>query len=145
MRWTEGHIHQCMRKFLKQEGWKLVAGEYPGGTNHLLHPLNVVDTDLARDDSPDPRRHSLGELIPDLVALRDRDLFIGEAKLNYDNDDLLKLTFLLGERRHHLIAALQAFNSNRPVLGLLPLKTLVMHPRSGISGRYRRSTTPARF
>lgn len=128
MKWTEGHIHLCMRKFLNQQGWKLVAGEYPGGSDHQLYPLNVVDPSLARDESPDPRRHSLGELIPDLVALRHRDLFIGEAKLQYDDDDRAKLTSLLGERKNHLLAALQAFALDRQVPELLPLESLVMHP-----------------
>src|SRR5260370_16835366 len=84
LKWTEGHIHLAMRSFLTSQNWTLVAGEFPGGSDHDLYPLNVVDPTIARDRSPDPRRHSFGELIPDLVALRGRDLFIGEAKLRYD-------------------------------------------------------------
>ena len=38
MRWTEGFIHERMRDFLRQQGWVLVAGEYPGGTDHELLP-----------------------------------------------------------------------------------------------------------
>ena len=81
MKWTEGHIHVVMRDVLRQKGWTLVAGEFPGGSDHELYPLNVVDPVVARDASPDPRRHSLGELIPDLVALRGANLFVGEAKV----------------------------------------------------------------
>ena len=128
MRWTEGHIHLYMRNFLKRQGWQLVAGEYPGGSDHHLYPLNVVDPALARNDSPDPRRHSLGEQIPDLVALRNRSLFIGEAKLRYDDGDRAKLVSLLNERRNHLVAALQTFALERQVPDLLPVSTLVMHP-----------------
>ena len=96
MRWSEGLIHLSMRAFLTRQGWQLIAGEYPGGSDHQLYPLNVVDPALARDESPDPRRHSLGELIPDLVALRKRDLFIGEAKLGHDDGDRAKLVFPAG-------------------------------------------------
>ena len=128
MRWAEGHIHLYMRSFLQRQGWQLVAGEYPGGSDHQLYPLNVVDPALARDESPDPRRHSLGEQIPDLVALQNRSLFIGEAKLRYDDGDRAKLASLLNERRNHLLAALQTFALERQVPELLPVNTLVMHP-----------------
>ena len=128
MRWSEGLIHLSMRAFLTRQGWQLIAGEYPGGSDHQLYPLNVVDPALARDESPDPRRHSLGELIPDLVALRKRDLFIGEAKLGHDDGDRAKLASLLGQRMNHLLAALQTFALERRVPELLPVETLDMHP-----------------
>ena len=125
---SEGHIHLSMRAFLKREGWKLIAGEYPGGSDHELYPLNIVDPAFARDESPDPRRHSFGELIPDLVALRGRKLFIGEAKPRYDDSDRAKLAYLLSERSNHLLIALQTFASERRVPELLPVDTLHMHP-----------------
>ena len=87
-----------MRQVLKGLGWSLIAGEYPGGSNHELYPLNVVDPVVARDRSPDPRRHSFGELIPDLVALLGRELLIGEAKVKYDDGDRQKLEELIGEK-----------------------------------------------
>lgn len=128
MRWSEGRIHLLMRDFLTRQGWQLVAGEYPGGSDHQLYPLNVVDPAVARDESPDPRRHSLGELIPDLVALRGRVLLIGEAKPGYDDGDRAKLALLLNERRDHLLAALQTFAVERRVPELLPVDTLDIHP-----------------
>lgn len=128
MTWSEGHIHLSMRDFLKRQGWKLVAGEFPGGSDHELYPLNVIDPAIARDESPDPRRHSLGELIPDLVALRDRDLFIGEAKSGYDDGDRAKLATLIGERREHFDAALRDFAERKHVPELLPLETLRLRP-----------------
>ena len=128
MTWSEGRIHLYMRDFLNRQGWQLVAGEYPGGSDHQLYPLNVVDPTVVRDESPDPRRHSAGELIPDLVALRNRNLFIGEAKLEYDDGDRAKLVLLLSERRKHLVAALQTFALERRVPELLPVETLDMRP-----------------
>lgn len=128
MRWTEGHIHIVMRRFLTNQGWQLVAGEFPGGSDHELYPLNVVDPAVARDQSPDPRRHSLGELIPDLIALQDTKLFIGEAKVQYDEGDRAKLELLLSERKSHLLAALQTFSRERRVPALLPVERLVLYP-----------------
>lgn len=128
MRWTEGHVHVAMRRFLSNQGWQLVAGEFPGGSDHELYPLNVVDPAVARDESPDPRRHSLGELIPDLVALHDTKLLIGEAKVRYDEGDRAKLSLLLSERKSHLLAALQTFARERRVPALLPVERLVLHP-----------------
>ena len=128
MKLSESNIHRYMRAFLREQGWLLVAGEYPGGSDHELHPLNVVDRILARDNSPEPRRHSFGEVIPDLVALRNRALFIGEAKPRYDDGDRVKLVNLLTERRDDLVAALEKFALERSVPDLLPVDTLEVHP-----------------
>jgi hypothetical protein len=128
MKWTEGHIHLAMRQILTAQGWSLVAGELPGGSDHDLYPLNVVDPALARDLSPDPRRHSLGELIPDLVALRGRNLFIGEAKVSYNESDRKKLELLTSTRREHLLAALRTFAKERRIPVLLPIETLFLRP-----------------
>lgn len=128
MRWTEGHVHVAMRRYLTNQGWQLVAGEFPGGSDHELYPLNVVDPAVARDQSPDPRRHSLGELIPDLIALQDTKLFIGEAKVRYDEGDRAKLALLLSERKSHLLAALRIFARERRVPALLPVERLELHP-----------------
>ena len=128
MRWSEGDVHFYMRAWLKRQRWQLVAGEYPGGSDHDLYTLNVVDPTVARDNSPDPRRHSLGELIPDIVALRGRKLLIGEAKPRYDDGDRAKLVYLLGERRSDLLAALRKFALDRRVPKLCPVETLEIYP-----------------
>jgi hypothetical protein len=117
-----------MREYLKSEGWILVAGEYPGGSDHELYPLNVVDPSVARDNSPDPRRHSLREIIPDLVALRGRDLFIGEAKVGYSEKDRDKLDDLVNTRRLDLLGALRTFARERNVPAVLPVESLVLRP-----------------
>lgn len=128
MKWSEGHIHMAMRSILKDWGWRLVAGEYPGGTDHELYPLNVVDPTIARDCSPDPRRHSLGELIPDLVALSGKNLIICEAKVSFDAADHSKLLMLVNERRKDLMLALNKFACERGFDELLPTSELVLYP-----------------
>lgn len=127
-KWNEGFIHVAMRSVLKDSGWQLIAGEYPGGSDHDLYPLNVVDPSFARDGSPDARRHSLGELIPDLVALKGRDLLIAEAKVCYNLADQKKLENLLVQRRSDLLVALEKFALERGFPELLPVSTLRFHP-----------------
>lgn len=128
MKWTEGNVHVAMRRFLRSAGWTLIAGEYPGGSDHELYALNVVDPVVACDGSPDPRRHSRGELIPDLIALKANDLLIAEAKVGYDSGDQAKLDLLLNQRRFDLLAALASFAVERDRPQLLPLQRLVLHP-----------------
>jgi hypothetical protein len=124
----EGEIHVAMRTILKSWDWKLIAGEFPGGTDHELHPLNVVDPRLARDDSPDPRRHSLGELIPDIVAVKNDLLLIGEAKSKYSQSDQEKLDTLLNERLDDLLQSLSTFAIERGFPNLLPLERYTFCP-----------------
>lgn len=128
MNWTEGHIHVAMRDILQRLGWKLIAGEYPGGSDHHLYPLNVVDPAVACDRSPDPRRHSLGELVPDLVALRSRELIIAEAKVRYDERDRRKLEMLIGPLIERFWVALEKFAQERGFVELHPVRTLVLRP-----------------
>jgi len=128
MKWTEGHIHVAMRHILTSMGWKLIAGEYPGGSDHDLYPLNIVDPKLARDRSPAPRQHSLGELIPDLIALRGRELIIAEAKVRYDEGDKQKLATLLGPLIDRFWNALEKFSHERAFPDLRPVRTLMLCP-----------------
>jgi hypothetical protein len=128
IKWTEGRVHLAMRKSLRSHGFTLVAGEYPGGSDHELYPLNVTDPTVARDNSPDPRRHSAGELIPDIVALKDRFLVIGEAKVHFNEPDRSKLAHLIEERHDHFRQALERFAVERKRLELLPFASLKLFP-----------------
>ncbi len=125
---TEGRVHLAMRKGLRDSDFKLIAGEYPGGSDHELYPLNVTDPRVARDRSPDPRRHSVGELIPDIVALKDRWLVLGEAKVDYNDADRAKLAYLTTERVADLRAALHKFARERNCPELEPIATLEFLP-----------------
>lgn len=127
-RWTEGYVHIRMRRVLADEGFALIAGEFPGGSDHELYPLNVTDPAIARDFSPDPRRHSAGELIPDIVALCGRSLVLGEAKVDYSEGDRQKLEELISVRREHLLLSLTKFAKERRCGQLLPVQTLTFFP-----------------
>lgn len=130
MRLTEGHIHVAMRAFLRDEGWRLIAGQYPGGSDDEIPALHIVDPVVARDNSPDPRMHSRGKLVPDLVALRSNCLLIVEAKVRYSDEDRQKLRYLLSERQGDLVAALTNLSLQRdvnelhPISGFQPLPAL---------------------
>ena len=86
---TESFVHVAMREYLKKEGWTLVAGEYPGGSADELYVLSIMDPSVACDNSPDPRRHSEGEIIPDLFAYKAGVMLIIEAKPKYSFDDII--------------------------------------------------------
>lgn len=115
MKLTEGMIHVSMRRFLKREGWKLIAGEFPGGTDDELYVLSIVDPNIACDNSPDPRRHSVGELIPDLIATKDDMLLIIEAKCNYSLSDKEKLVYMLTEKKEYFYKSLIKFCKERKI------------------------------
>lgn len=99
MKITESYVHVAMREFLKKEGWLLIAGEYPNGSDDELNVLSISDPTVARDHSPDPRRHSRGEIVPDLVAYKNGTILIVEAKPKYSLDDKYKLIDLLSTKR----------------------------------------------
>ena len=39
---------------VRDGGWRLIAGQYPGGSDDELPALNIVDPTVARDNSPIP-------------------------------------------------------------------------------------------
>lgn len=111
-------VHVAMRAQLRKEGWVLVAGQFPGGSDDELPALNITDPVVARDQSPDPRRHSSGKLVPDLVALKGCTLLLIEAKVGYSDEDRQKLLEMLGPRRDDLIRALRELACVRGILEL---------------------------
>ena len=113
MRISESFVHVSMRQYLKINGWLLIAGEYPNGSDDELNVLNISDPAVARDNSPDPRRHSAGEIIPDLIAYKDGVILIIEAKPYYSLDDKEKLINLLSNAKGRLITALWKFSQGK--------------------------------
>ena len=114
----EGYIHFYVRKSLRQRNWQLLAGQYPGGSDDELPPLNVMDPELSRDDSPDHRRHSKNKLVPDLVALKGETLLVIEMKPRYDKADEEKLVDILSRRREDFLRSLRELvKSGRVQLG----------------------------
>ena len=100
-----------MREYLKKEGWLLIAGEFPTGSDDELNVLSISDPVVARDNSSDPRRHSNGEIVPDLVAYKENTVIVIEAKPSYSIDDKNKLTDLLECKKDRLIFSLKKFAS----------------------------------
>lgn len=112
---TESYIHVAIRSFLKKEGWLLIAGEYPNGSDDELSVLSISDPAIAKDCSPDPRRHSTGEIVPDLVAYKENKILVIEAKPKYSHADKIKLIDLLGTKKDRLVSALQKFSTGKVI------------------------------
>ena len=110
MKLSESYIHVAMREFLKKEKWLLIAGEYPNGSDEEVNVLSISDPTVAKDHSPDPRRHSMGEIVPDLIAYKDGTILIIEAKPRYSLSDKRKLPDLLFNKRSRLSTSLKEFS-----------------------------------
>ena len=121
---TESFVHVAMREYLKKEGWTLVAGEYPGGSDDELYVLSIMDPEVARDNSPDPRRHSEGEVIPDLFAYKDETMLVIEAKPKYSLEDKEKLRGLLTNKYDLLCESLKKFSYERRVLSGIDFRAI---------------------
>lgn len=113
MKITESFVHVAMREYLKRNDWLLIAGEYPNGSDDELNVLSISNPDIAKDNSPDPRRHSEGEIVPDLVAYKRGTIIVIEAKPIYSLDDKLKLTDLMLTKKALLISSLEKFSSGK--------------------------------
>ncbi len=109
----EDFIHYHVRVALREHDWRLIAGQYPNGSDDELPSLNVVDPRLARDQSPDHRRHSQNKLVPDLVAVRAGVVVAVEMKSGFDPLDEAKLLALRDERRDDFNQALSRLSFHR--------------------------------
>jgi Holliday junction resolvase len=128
MKRDETFVHVAIRNYLRANGWTLIAGQFPGGSDDELHTFNIVDSLLARDQSPDHRRHSSGKLVPDLIAYKAAKLLIIEAKPEYSILDKEKLAYLLSDRRSDFLSGLKKFTLERDLLQILPIETLDIIP-----------------
>ena len=136
----EDVIHFAVRTFLRECGWLLIAGQYPNGSDDELPPLNVVDPEVACDDSPDCRRHSLNKLVPDLVAVRQDELLVIEMKPDYDEGDVSKLEELLGARRADFEACLLDLAGRRRLQLATKVSDLIPLPALAFSDASRKKT-----
>lgn len=128
MKRDETFVHVAIRNYLKLNGWILIAGQYPGGSDDELHVLNIFDPILARDESPDHRRHSFGKLVPDLIAYKDKTLLIIEAKPEYSISDKDKLKYLLSDRNLDFINGLKKFITERDFTDIPPINEVSIIP-----------------
>lgn len=87
-----------------------------------------MDPELARDNSPEPRKHSTGENVPDLIAYKDNYLLIIEAKSNYSISDKDKLTDLIENKRAILLTSLASFCQKYNFLTNVNLSNLIIIP-----------------
>lgn len=132
----EDEIHYSIRAFLKNSGWELIAGQYPNGSDDELPPLNIVDPTLAKDNSPDHRRHSKNKLVPDLIAYRGNIMLLIEMKPRYSRDDEKKLDYILSNRYRDFINALHLLRDTRGANVAIAIEDLTIVPSLGFGGPY---------
>ena len=125
---SESLIHVAMRIFLKKNGWLLIAGEYPNGSDDELNVLSITDPTIAKDNSPKPRQHSIGEFVPDLLAFRGNDILVIEAKPNYSEADKAKLINLINNNRGRLISSLKKFSLGKKQFSCIDYDTVSFIP-----------------
>ncbi len=145
MKKDETYVHVAIRDFLKKQGWLLIAGQYPGGSDDELHVFNIFDPLLAKDASPDHRRHSFGKLVPDLIAYKDKILLVIEAKPEYSVPDKEKLEYLLTDRRADFLEHLTKYAEERGFADILPLSKNTIVPVLAFLDEYSHSinSTPS--
>ena len=125
---TEDFVHVAMRMFLKNNGWLLIAGEYPNGSDDELSVLSISDPSVACDNSPDPRRHSTGENVPDLVAFKSNNILVIEAKPKYSIGDKEKLRDLFSNKKDRLIESLIKFSTEKIQFSTINYRAAVYWP-----------------
>lgn len=134
MTFREDFIHFQVRNLLKQHSWILLAGQYPNGSDDEVPSLNIMDPELARDKSPDHRRHSKNKLVPDLVAQKGYKILVVEMKPKYSSEDEYKLFEMIHNRRNDFLTSLNALIETRKVeTNSYPLEKLVVVPALGFS------------
>lgn len=133
----EDLIHVAIRRFIPPLGWQLIAGQYPSGSDDALPALNIVDPTVARDQSPDPRRHAADKQVPDLVAYKAGVMLLIEMKPRFSAEDEAKLIGLLTYRRADLLLALDAFLTVRRIALPTPTSQLIFVPCLGFGAGSR--------
>jgi hypothetical protein len=136
----EDVVHVAVRRFLRSANWHLVAGQYPNGSDDELPPLNIMDPILARDLSPDHRRHSKNKFVPDLVSMKNQYMLLVEMKPAFSISDQEKLEILLSDRKPHLLQAVHSLQVVRRVELFVPLEEIIFIPclAFSASSKYQR-------
>ncbi|MFC1890863.1 hypothetical protein ACFLZT_00550 [Thermodesulfobacteriota bacterium] len=130
-KYREDFLHFAIRKFLKENSWELIAGQYPNGSDDEVPSLNIMDPTLAKDNSPDHRRHSMNKLVPDIVALNSNHMLIVEIKPVYSKEDEEKIEYILSDRILDLYNALRDLVITRGIKINVPIEELIFIPCLG--------------
>jgi hypothetical protein len=79
----EDEIYILCKSFLREEGWKIIGGQPPRGTDH--YPVIEIKSDS------NASKGSLGSFKPDLVAIKEGYVLLCECKPTFDPTDVAKL------------------------------------------------------
>jgi hypothetical protein len=86
---SEGYVYQVIKKYLHEEGWSILGGQPPGGTDHI--PVIEIK------DPEHLGKGSKGSYKPDLVTFNKKlnRIELIELKPGYSRSDQLKLEEIL--------------------------------------------------
>lgn len=99
---TEEEVYNGTKRWLRKNGYILLAGQPPRGVDHL--PVIEIKQPTGEKGSRDSYK-------PDLVAFKDGIFYIIECKPGYDTGDLQKVTGILNSeaRLFHFYRELQQY------------------------------------
>ena len=104
----EDFLHYYARSYFKTNGWTLLAGEYPIGSDDELYPLFIKDSTKPLSNNTDHRKHSDNKIVPDLVVCKGNTVLVIEIKPKFNKGDESKLCDLFALRYDELINAIAA-------------------------------------
>jgi len=96
---SEGKIYYFLKNFLLDKGWKLLAGEPPGGSDNVCR-IEIRSKDRVGIGSK-------GSYKIDLIFLSKNTLFLIELKPRYNQGDVNKLNEVTTQRLNDLFDALE--------------------------------------
>ena len=83
---SEEEVYNGAKRWLRKNGYTVIAGQPARGVDHL--PVIEIKQPTGEKGSRDAYK-------PDLVAYKDQKFYIVECKPGFDNGDLLKVTDVL--------------------------------------------------
>lgn len=87
---SESEIYVYTKEFLKEQGWELVGGEPPGGTDELPR-IEIKDPEYRK-------KGSNGSKKVDLIAQKSGNILLLELKPCYHSSDVSKLDDIEGRK-----------------------------------------------
>lgn len=89
-RLTEEKITKFLIKYLKLKGFKIFAYDFPqSGTGYVLRP-----------NSSDIKHKNINFWIPDIIAIKNKDLYVFENKDHFSLSDIKKIQTIFHDESH---------------------------------------------
>jgi hypothetical protein len=96
---NESFVYVKTKKILASLGWKIIAGEPAGGSDHLPR-IEIRDPSMTN-------KGSKGSYKIDIIATKNNKILLTEVKINFNISDVNKLNEICNQRKEHLKSALR--------------------------------------